>query len=93
MQCINGARIKGNDGTKLYCTPLTQHCLFFVVRAPLLVSVIDHSKYVFALCDLGHLHHMHEYSALADSMPQMVAKYFQSPPRKKYCQTSICNYR
>ena len=43
-----------------------------IVLAPLLASVSDHSIAVFALCDLGHLHHMHEYSALADSMPQMV---------------------
>ena len=47
------------------------------ILAPLLVFVSDHSKSdhskaVIALCDLGHLHHMHEYSALANSMPQMV---------------------
>ena len=42
------------------------------VLAPLLVSVSDYSKAVFALCDLGHLHHIHEYSALANSVPQMV---------------------
>ena len=38
------------------------------VLAPLLVSVSDHYK----AGDLRHLHHMHEYSALADSVPQMV---------------------
>ena len=74
--------MKGNNGalhaaSKSCLTPLTQHCLFFdffscTVLEPLLASVSDRSIAVFALCDLGHLHHMHEYSALADSVPQMV---------------------
>ena len=65
--------IKGNNGalqqlnrTVLLLLNIAFSFISFVVCAPLLVSVIDHSKSVFALCDLGHLHHMHEYSALAD---------------------------
>ena len=67
-----GARQQLNHTLLLYSFSL----ISCTVLAPLLASVTDHSKAVFALCDLGHLHHMHEYSAIADSMPQMVAKYF-----------------
>ena len=70
--------MKGNNGAlqqlnhALLLLNIAFSLISCIVLTPLLISVSDHYKAVFAFCDLGHLHHMHEYSALADSVPQMV---------------------
>ena len=50
-----------------------------IVRAPLVVSVIDHSKLTLCLSALGHLHQIHACLALAASNPVTNARNFQSP--------------
>ena len=76
----------GNSGgcDTLYLLVLDEARAVFssVVLAPKFVSVIDHC------CDesyrsmAGHLHQMHAWVAVAESMPVIMAKNFQSPPRK-----------
>ena len=52
-----------------------------IVRAPLEISVIDHSLLTSNLSPVGHLHHMHGYSPIAQPIPHTIARNFQSPPK------------
>ena len=53
-----------------------------MVLAPSSGSLIDHCNFVFDRSLFWHLHQMQDYCALADSIPQMVTKNFQSPLKK-----------
>ena len=54
----------------------------FMDRAPSAGSLIDHFFSKSPRSVIGHLHQIHEYLLLAESIPVAKARNFQSPPRK-----------